>query len=346
MNEKPNLKNEERVELQGALNEFRQALEDEIRKIKSSGLSSTLLFGGRKVESKNAEFWYRFFVEYAPSLPADTPCKLIVGQDQFDVTVISFEENSIIVSSKFPLPDTIGKARLENGATVLMERLIQRIEENAKKENPVGNLIIHANADKAFESKKFIYDDITNYPRNNENQNQAIALALTCSPAFIWGPPGTGKTEVIGQIIYELYKRERSVLVVSHTNIAVDGAILKAYNALENKSAILRIGTPVRDLPDALLLPAHVATLGKELYKQKTVLENEQYNNNQRLSIINPQIAKNKWSISNQLSIIRNEMDVIEWLENQIKVYCPLLSTQLFADAKLCPFSGMAGIVS
>ena len=62
----------------------------------------------------------------------------MIGKDQFDVTVISFEENSIVVSTKSPLPDTIGKARLENGATVLMERLIKCIEANANKENPVG----------------------------------------------------------------------------------------------------------------------------------------------------------------------------------------------------------------
>ena len=50
MNEKPNLKNEERVELQGALNEFRQALEDEIRKIKSSGL-----FAKKRKERESAK---------------------------------------------------------------------------------------------------------------------------------------------------------------------------------------------------------------------------------------------------------------------------------------------------
>ncbi len=117
----------DRVELKGILSEFRDALEEEIDKIKKSGQSSTLLFGGRQIESHGADLWYRFNVEYVPSLPADTPCKLVIGKDQFDVTVISYEENSIVISTKTTLPDTIGKARLENGATVLMERLIKCI---------------------------------------------------------------------------------------------------------------------------------------------------------------------------------------------------------------------------
>lgn len=118
----------DRVELKGILSEFRDALEEEIDKIKKSGQSSTLLFGGRQIESHGVDLWYRFNVEYVPSLPADTPCKLVIGKDQFDVTVISYEENSIVISTKATLPDTIGKARLENGATVLMERLIKCIE--------------------------------------------------------------------------------------------------------------------------------------------------------------------------------------------------------------------------
>ena len=119
----------QRKPLTGMLAEFREALDDEIDKINSSGQSSTLLHSGRQIESPGTDSWYRFSVEYMPTLPADTPCKLFVGKDQFDVTVIGCEENQIIVSSHTPLPDAIGSARLENGATVLMELLIKCIEE-------------------------------------------------------------------------------------------------------------------------------------------------------------------------------------------------------------------------
>ena len=42
---------EPRTSLQGFLSEFRDALEEEIYKIEKSGQSSTLLFGGRQIET-------------------------------------------------------------------------------------------------------------------------------------------------------------------------------------------------------------------------------------------------------------------------------------------------------
>lgn len=131
-------KTSERVVLTGLLSEFREALEDEIAQIEKNGQSSTLLSNGQRVESRGTELWYRFHVEYAPSLPADTPCKLVVGKEQFDVTVVGFEENSIILSTKAPLPPSLGKARLENAATGYLEGLISCMEENTAKENAVG----------------------------------------------------------------------------------------------------------------------------------------------------------------------------------------------------------------
>lgn len=315
----------DRVELKGILSEFRDALEEEIDKIKKSGQSSTLLFGGRQIESHGADLWYRFNVEYVPSLPADTPCKLVIGKEQFDVTVISFEENSIIISTKTPLPDTIGKARLENGATVLMERLIKCIEENAAKENPAGNHMLSSDGGVYPAKKIFEYSNLTLNAGNTQSQNNAIVSALSSDITYIWGPPGTGKTTVIGQIIDELYKHDRSVLVVSHTNTAVDGAIEKAdktysksHQDNDTNYPILRIGTPARLLPDRVLLTRHVAALGKELYEQKAALEKQQDEWQHRINEIRPLLAKDFWLKESELDVIRKALQSIVAHEKEI----------------------------
>lgn len=315
----------ERVELKGILSEFREALEEEIDKIKKSGQSSTLLFDGRQIESHGAELWYRFRVEYAPSLPADTPCKLVVGKDQFDVTVISFDADSIVISAKTPLPDTIGKARLENGATVLMERLIKCIEENADEENPAGNRMLPSDNGVYSAKKIFEYSDLALNKGNTQSQNSAIISALSNDITYIWGPPGTGKTTVIGQIIDELYKHSRTVLVVSHTNTAVDGAIEKAASIYsesnpDNESIypILRLGTSARSLDKRVFLEEHVATLGKELYKQKTELEKRQKELQHRINEILPFFAKDTWLKENNLGSIRNILQGISELDKEI----------------------------
>ncbi len=219
----------DQVKLTGRLSEFREALQEEIKEIENNGQNSTLLIGGHSVEAKGGGFWYRFFVEYMPLLPADTPCKLTVGTDQFDVTVISSNENEIILSSKNKLPANIGKARLENGSTVLMERLIKCIEDNAEKNNPAGDRMFPDLIGRVYQVKQLCsYDEIHYAEHSNEGQKNAVKSALENDITYIWGPPGTGKTTVIGNVIDELYRHERAVLIVSHTNTAGDGAIIKS----------------------------------------------------------------------------------------------------------------------
>lgn len=322
----------DRVELKGFLAEFRGALEEEINKIKKSGQSSTLLFSGRQIEARGIERWYRFGVEYVPTVPADTPCKLIIGKEQYDVTVVSFEENSIVLSSKNVLPDTLTKARLENGATVLMERLIKCIEENADKDNPVGNRMISTDGSIYHSKKIFEYNDINLKLNNTQSQNDAIVSALSNDITYIWGPPGTGKTTVIGQIIDELYKHNRSVLVVSHTNTAVDGAIEKAYktysksnNGTDENCPILRIGVPSKDLPEKVMLSYHVAELGKELYERKDALEKLQKELQSRISEIQPILAKDNWIKESNLKYISESLRKISSYEKELaEIQCEI----------------------
>ena len=322
----PDLMDNERVELHGMLAEFRQALEEEIHKVKSSGLSSTLLFAGRRIESRGAEFWYRFRVEYAPAMPADTPCKLTVGKEQFNVTVVSFDENSIIISSKIELTGALGKARLENGATVLMERLIGCIEGNAEKPNPSGDRMLSQNGKVYEASKIFQYDEPSIYPSNTESQNRAVEAALTNDITYIWGPPGTGKTTVIGQVVDGLYRHDRSVLVVSHTNTAVDGAIEKADRTYFSEHGldeggsypILRLGTPSRPLPERVLLKTHTDILGRELYEREAALKNQLASIQRRQSEIRLTLGKNTWLQKTNFRLFPGDMLMIDSLKNEL----------------------------
>lgn len=317
---------EERVKLNGRLAEFREALEEEIEKIEKSGQSSTLLFSGRQIESHSGDFWYQFNVEYAPSLPADTPCKLTIGKEQFDVTVISFAETSIIVSSKKQLPATIGQAQLENGATVLMERLIKCIEANSEVENVAGNKMFKQDGEVYQAQSIYSYNDIELNDNNTANQSKAIVSAISNDITYIWGPPGTGKTTVIGQIIDELYRHDRSVLVVSHTNTAVDGAIEKVdkkyskeYQNENLPYPILRLGTPAKNLPDRVLLAKHIEILGKELYEQKANLERQQQDARIRINEIIPLLAKDTWTKESCLETIGKTLAELSEIELKIK---------------------------
>ena len=206
-----------------------------------------------------------------------------------------------------------------------MERLIKCIEENAEKENPAGKRMLSSDCGVYPAKKIFEYDDLALNTGNTQSQNNAIVSALSSDITYIWGPPGTGKTTVIGQIIDELYKHDRSVLVVSHTNTAVDGAIEKADKTYSKSNQdndtnypILRIGTPARPLPDRVLLAQHVAALGKELYEQKAALEKQQAELQHHINEIRPLLAKDVWLKKSNLDIIRKALQSIAAHEKEI----------------------------
>lgn len=62
--------------------------------------------------------------------------------------------------------------------------------------------------------------------KDDTSQSNAVRESLSVDPAvFIQGPPGTGKTTTIAEIILQLLKKGKKVLLASQTNNAVDNAL-------------------------------------------------------------------------------------------------------------------------
>ena len=304
----------ESVQLPELLDEFRTALEKEIEAVRKGGQSSTLLSGGREVPSNTSDFWYKFNVDFMPDLPADTPCKLTVGAFKYDVTVIQVEDSCVTIASDKKLTSTIGKARLDNGSTVLMERLIKRIEDNASTSNPAANRMIPATdgtTDPYEEIHSYSSDELVFDKNSNEKQTKAINSALNNNITYIWGPPGTGKTTVIKDIIWNLMSHNRSVLLVSHTNTAVDGAIKKVDKKYfdsfgyedDHQYPILRLGNIAdQDVSERIRIDNHVKQAGKDLQARKDELEASKINAEIDLAEIRKNLFKINWLDSNRVA--------------------------------------------
>jgi len=108
----------------------------------------------------------------------------------------------------------------------------------------------------------------------NATQKKAVQTALGASPvALIHGPPGTGKTTTLIEVIYQAVKEGKKVLACADSNVAVDNLLAKLAGIESLKP--VRIGHPARidkrleALSLAALLETHplqtsIATLRKK----------------------------------------------------------------------------------
>jgi len=88
------------------------------------------------------------------------------------------------------------------------------------------------------------------YPINgklNGSQNQAVRFALSAEDiAIIHGPPGTGKTTTLIELMRQIVRNGQSVLAVAASNLAVDNMLERLVDAGEN---VVRLGHPARVTP-------------------------------------------------------------------------------------------------
>ncbi|RCI11933.1 hypothetical protein L249_4213 [Ophiocordyceps polyrhachis-furcata BCC 54312] len=88
-------------------------------------------------------------------------------------------------------------------------------------------------------------------PTLNDSQKDAIRFALASREiALIHGPPGTGKTHTLVELILQFVKAGQRVLVCGPSNISVDNLVERL--ARHKLPSILRLGHPARLLPSVV----------------------------------------------------------------------------------------------
>ncbi|KAH8694895.1 putative DNA helicase [Talaromyces proteolyticus] len=99
-------------------------------------------------------------------------------------------------------------------------------------------------------------------PTLNDSQKEAIRFALASKEiALIHGPPGTGKTHTLIELILQMIRRNMRILVCGPSNISVDNIVERL---VPHKVPIVRVGHPARLLPSVLNHSLEVLTQTSE----------------------------------------------------------------------------------
>ena len=90
----------------------------------------------------------------------------------------------------------------------------------------------------------------------NGSQREALARILGSRAQLVWGPPGTGKTRLLGSAVAALAESGR-VLVVASTNVAVDEAASRVADRLGSgaveQNRLIRVGAEFSPTGDSSL---------------------------------------------------------------------------------------------
>ncbi len=138
----------------------------------------------------------------------------------------------------------------------------------------------------------------------NEEQRDAIVRGLQSELTVVTGPPGTGKSQVVSNLIINAVYDGQKVLFASRNNKAVD-VVLQRVNGLSNKPVMLRLGGTEKQDDLSKYLTSILAT-NINLEDQQNFDESN-FNHTKLLGQIEILRAQH-----NSLIALRNEVDILE----------------------------------
>ena len=136
--------------------------------------------------------------------------------------------------------------------TITYKRMESTMRKLAEFESKPNNKIVqYLLNDRPFYRQQPVSDLEFHNPNLNQSQKDAISFAMANDITMIHGPPGTGKTYTLVEIIQQLVAKGERVLVCGPSNISVDTILERLAKILPN-NLLLRIGHPARLLDSNL----------------------------------------------------------------------------------------------
>ena len=213
---------------------YKVSLKNEIDFLKSTGGRKYKIVDGELIQLKNDYYLYAFDTDSDLNMPDGTAIKLWFPNNIVLAYIVSCEEFSIVFRTKEYIGERIAYVDFTSEQWQLLEALNERLDNIDIKKDAIAYEI-------ACTGKK----QISKWQGIICGQKNAYDRALKEKITFIWGPPGTGKTEALAVIALGYITNRKRVLMLSHSNVSVDGAVLRIANKVNPEPGmIVRYGYP------------------------------------------------------------------------------------------------------
>ena len=209
--------NEKSMYTTPTLEEYKKALLQEMYFLKNNGGRKYKITNGTRIDNSKNTYVYRFELETELNLADDAPITFVANGRDAVGSVLTCEGFEIIVTVDKDFGNKIGVAYISVEPWKLLEAQVNKIGSISRSDYIAIKLLEDGPKLATMEP----------YTMISKGQEIAKRKAVQQDITVIWGPPGTGKTHTMSEIAIEFFKQNKSVLVVSHSNISVDGVIKK-----------------------------------------------------------------------------------------------------------------------
>lgn len=227
------------------------AVEDEGAEAKAFS-NSYALGKGVRIPTASQRPLYTFSLINPPRLQEEARGRLVVRGMSVECTVISRRSDGLDVATFVDLGDELESATLTVDRSEILSIVAARLESVRGGSSAFSwNNALAAQVINVSRIEPNVNDDFLSAPDDlTSDQQEAFRRAIRNRVTYLWGPPGTGKTVTLSAIAFHLFCHNKRVLLVSHTNRAVDGITLQLCKRIVGKArasipegSVVRVGS-------------------------------------------------------------------------------------------------------
>lgn len=249
------------------IEEWKTALDMEILQLKKRETNGISIEEGRCIRKEEGAYIYWFTLHYPASLPEGGSVVYKRNRSSYQGVVISSEDRECIIELDHFLGDTITYGHILHEPWDILLKLMERLDEAKERHGKTQRMqrVIHPDKDKRHPGSEY-----------KTPLHEAYARSKYNPVTYLWGPPGTGKTYTLARVAAYHYSEGKKVLLLSHSNAAVDVLIEEMHHFLSSHNRwvpgdVIRYGAnrknysrDVTDLSVLQLLEQQDPTLSEE----------------------------------------------------------------------------------